>query len=111
MHSDPRSPIQAQLAQPPGRSSPPHASATASSPGRGGVGPPSAASAWLHHRGAVLAMLFLVTGALGIPLLWMNAKFSTLERMVWSVVVTLYTVALIYAAYLIVMWSYRQILG
>ena len=69
------------------------------------------ASDMVQSRAAVLAILFLVTGALGIPLLWMNQKFSTLERVMWSVIVTLYTIALIAVAWMIVMWSYRQIFG
>ena len=69
------------------------------------------ASEMVQSRAAVLAILFLVTGALGIPLLWMNQKFSNLERIVWSIVVTIYTVALIAIAWMIVVWSYRQIFG
>ncbi|TWT82771.1 hypothetical protein CA13_42340 [Planctomycetes bacterium CA13] len=62
-------------------------------------------------RGAVFAILFLVTGVLGIPLLWMNDKFSHAERIFWSIIVTLYTAALIYMAYAVCMWSYHQIFG
>jgi hypothetical protein len=65
----------------------------------------------IQSRAAVFAILFLVTGALGIPLLWMNQKFNHTERIVWSVVVTIYTVILIAVACAIVMWSYRQIFG
>ncbi len=68
-------------------------------------------SAFVQSRGAVFATLFLVTGVLGIPLLWMNQKFSNTERIVWSVIVTVYTAILIAIAYAIVMWSYRQIFG
>ncbi|TWU40833.1 hypothetical protein [Novipirellula artificiosorum] len=66
---------------------------------------------WAESRGAVFAMLFLVTGVLGIPLLWMNKKFSNPERYFWSILVTLYTAALIYGAYLVCMWSYHRIFG
>ena len=71
----------------------------------------SSASEMVQSRAAVLAILFLVTGALGIPLLWMNQSFSNLERIVWAIIVTIYTVALIAIAWMIVMWSYRQIFG
>lgn len=71
----------------------------------------NSATEMVQSRAAVLAILFLVTGFLGIPLLWMNQRFSTLERVVWSVIVTLYTVALIAVAWMIVAWSYRQIFG
>ena len=74
---------------------------------------PSAGSAseMVQSRAAVLAILFLVTGFLGIPLLWMNQKFSNLERILWAIIVTIYTVALIAIAWMIVMWSYHQIFG
>ncbi|GAA5505303.1 hypothetical protein [Novipirellula caenicola] len=65
----------------------------------------------IQSRGAVLAILFLVMGALGIPLLWMNKAFSNAERWFWAVVVTLYTALLIYVAWRICMWSYHQIFG
>ncbi|MFK8115109.1 MAG: hypothetical protein AB8B91_23105 [Rubripirellula sp.] len=72
---------------------------------------PENESNFVQSRGAVLAMLFLVTGFLGIPLLWMNKKFSPTERIVWSIIVTIYTSVLIWIAAAIVIWSYRQIFG
>ena len=64
-----------------------------------------------QSRGAVFAMLFLVTGVLGIPLLWVNRNFSQTERIIWSIIVTIYTAALVLVAAMIVLWSYRQIMG
>lgn len=98
------SPIESQLAAP---------------PASGGLTPrvdlvePSTGSAteMVQSRAAVLAILFLVTGALGIPLLWMNQSFSTIERIFWAIVVTIYTIGLIVIAWIIVMWSYRQVFG
>lgn len=63
----------------------------------------------LQSRIAVIATLFLVTGFLGIPLLWMNKRFSHSERIAWSILVTVYTLILIWVAITIVMWSYRRI--
>jgi hypothetical protein len=65
----------------------------------------------IQNRAAVLAILFLATGALGIPLLWINRKFSSIERVFWAVVVTVYTAALIAGLFAILMWSYRRIQG
>ena len=96
------SPIQSQLAAPPVSSD----SDNQALPNRE-AGP----SQLLHNRTAVLAMLFLVTGVLGVPLLWMNPNFSTTERILWAIVVTIYTAILIFIAGAIVMWSYRQIFG
>ncbi len=62
-----------------------------------------------RNKFVVLGILFGVTGFLGIPLLWQNPKFSETERIVWSVIVTVYTLALIYGAYSVCMWSYSRI--
>jgi cobalamin synthase len=102
------SPIEAQLAAPPASHHSVHvAAAKSSSSGK----PSSSQSELIQSRGAVLAALFLVTGALGIPLLWMNHKFSNVERIVWTIIVTIYTIILVLIVWAIVMWSYRQIFG
>ncbi len=62
-------------------------------------------------RWMVLAILFGVTGALGIPLLWVSKRFSLVERIFWSIVVTIYTLALVGVTAAIVMWSYQMIMG
>ena len=98
------SPIDSQLSAPPTS----HQSASNADPGDPSAG---SASEMVQSRAAVLAILFLVTGALGIPQLWMNQSFSTLERVFWSIVITIYTIALIVIAWMIVVWSYRQIFG
>lgn len=100
---DEPSPIEAQLAAPP----PP----TAGDDPIAGRGATSPAGSLLQSKAAVLAILFLATGFLGLPLLWINRRFSTLERIVWSVLVTIYTIALIALAAVILVWSYRRIVG
>ena len=57
----------------------------------------------------VLGLLFFVTGFLGIPLLWMSKGFSTLMKIVLSVVVTVYTFALFGCVGLVLWWAYQQI--
>ncbi len=64
-----------------------------------------------ENKLAVLATLFLVTGALGIPLLWMSSKFSVLERWLWSIVNSVYTAVLIWLVFQICLWSWRRISG
>ncbi|MCC9642325.1 hypothetical protein LOC71_08565 [Rhodopirellula sp. JC740] len=49
---------------------------------------------WTNRPAATLAVLFFVTGAFGIPLLWRRPSFSLWQRIFWSLVVTLYTIAL-----------------
>ncbi|MCG8648839.1 MAG: hypothetical protein MI861_03350 [Pirellulales bacterium] len=63
----------------------------------------------LQSKLAVLAILFLVTAVLGIPLLWINRRFSNTERIFWSIVVTLYTLALFAIVAWILWWAYRRI--
>ena len=58
---------------------------------------------------AVLAILFLVTGVLGLPLLWMSRGFSPLMKVVWSVIVTIYTAAAIWGTVLVWIWSWGRI--
>ncbi len=101
------SPIEAQLAAPPVMVSddPSASGGVAGSANSAGTENP------LHSRLAVFGMLFLVTGALGIPLLWMSPNFSNTERVIWAIVVTIYTAVLVIGAVAIVMWSWRQIFG
>ena len=101
------SPIDAQLAAPPvsydGESS------SGNDVADGSISTPF--SDLIQSRGAVLTVLFLATGALGIPLLWANKKFSNGQRIFWTIVVTIYTVLLLAAFCWIMMWSYRRIQG
>ena len=71
----------------------------------------TADSKGLQNRLTVLAILFFVTGALGLPLLWVNRRFSIREQIIWSLVVTLYTALLIWGVAKICWWSYQQFQG
>ncbi|MEO8271285.1 MAG: hypothetical protein ABI557_16305 [Aureliella sp.] len=73
---------------------------------------PASRAGWralIDSRPAMLGMLFGVTGFLGIPFLWMSEGFSRTEKIVWSIVVTIYTLILIGVAVAICWWSYTQI--
>ncbi len=100
------SPIDAQLAAPP-----PSTESPQDYPEPVNYAPTTSNRDLLQNRGAVLALLFLVTGVLGLPLLWVNRQFSNTERVFWSVVVTIYTVALVAGAAWIVWWAYNRIVG
>ncbi|EMB18849.1 hypothetical protein [Rhodopirellula europaea] len=52
------------------------------------------AAQWSNRPVATLTVLFFVTGAFGIPLLWRNPNFSAWQRVLWSSVVLVYTIAL-----------------
>ncbi len=60
-------------------------------------------------RAAVLGILFLVTGAIGLPLLWVSPSFSRAERIFWTIVVLLYTGALLVMAGGAIWWSYDRL--
>lgn len=57
----------------------------------------------------ILVMLFGVTGALGIPVLWMSRGFSTQGKWVLSIVVTLYTIFILWIFALIMLWCWGRI--
>lgn len=66
-------------------------------------------SALVQNKLAVLAILFFVTGFLGLPLLWLSPRFSNVERWVWAILNSIYTCALIWIVFKICMWSWAQI--
>ena len=45
----------------------------------------------VSNRKVILAMLFFVTGALGLPLLWLSPAFNATEKVIWSLVNLVYT--------------------
>ena len=112
-HDDFASPIEAQLAVPPSAVAEMDASTLSTPQGLVGIAPAryGGAEKLIQSKLAVLACLFLVTGFLGLPLLWMNRRFSTAERFLWAIVVTIYTLALIGLVGAIVLWCYKQIVG
>lgn len=62
----------------------------------------------LSSRKMILLLLFCATGFLGLPLLWMSQAFTVAEKVIWSVVNTIYTLALIAATIGICYWCYQQ---
>ena len=104
-HSDRESPIEAQRAAPPvfgNQEAMPMVSHAPPAPAEGGGN-------LIQNKYAVLAALFVVTGFLGLPLLWMNRNFSSTERLLWSIVVIIYSLILIGITVFVMWWSYRQI--
>ena len=94
------SPIQAAMA------SPVHPAGESASTAGGNSGP-----GMLQSKLAVLTVLFCVTGFLGLPLLWVNKRFSNLERVFWTVIVSVYTCTLLAGTVAIIMWMYRRVAG
>lgn len=93
-------PIQAAMA------APVHSAGDSQSTQRGKRAP-----AMLQSKLAVLAVLFCVTGFLGLPLLWVNKRFSNVERIFWTAIVSIYTCTLLAGTAAVIMWAYRQVAG
>lgn len=64
---------------------------------------------WVHDRGMVLAMLFLVAGPLGIPWLFRSPRFERGEKGFLTVAVSIYTAVLALGVYLLVAHAWRQV--
>jgi hypothetical protein len=61
----------------------------------------------IDQRGPLLLLLFCATGVLGIPLLWYSRAFGLFSKIVISLLVTLWTAALV----ALVIWSWSWMLG
>lgn len=72
---------------------------------------PSKARELIDNPWLILGMLFLVTAALGLPLLWISRGFSPVAKVAWSLVVLLYTALLFWLVWLVLVWSYGRIMS
>ncbi|MCO6457571.1 MAG: hypothetical protein J5I93_19900 [Pirellulaceae bacterium] len=63
----------------------------------------------LDRPWVVLSLLFFVMAILGLPLLWKSRAFSLAAKIVLSIVVTLYTLALFAGVGAICVWAYRRV--
>ncbi len=50
---------------------------------------------FVRSKALILAIQFLVTGFLGLPLIWFSSSFTRSEKWTWSIIVTVYTLILI----------------
>lgn len=62
----------------------------------------------LSSRRTIFIILFGMTGVLGLPLLWLSHAFSAWEKVLWSALNTLYTLALIAMAAGVCYWCYLR---
>lgn len=63
----------------------------------------------IDNRWVILGLMFGVTLVLGLPFLWKSRGFSTLGKIVWSVIVTLYTILFFWIFWLIMSWAYSRL--
>jgi hypothetical protein len=57
----------------------------------------------------MLAMLFFVTAALGIPFLWMSRGFSGATKVVLTIVVLVWTAVIFWLFWLVMVWSWTRV--
>ena len=63
----------------------------------------------LDNPWVVVALCFFVFAAFGIPLIWICKGFSTWMKVLLTILVTLYTVLILWVFALIMLWSYHRI--
>jgi hypothetical protein len=63
----------------------------------------------IDHPWLMVAMLFLVTAALGLPFLWMSRGFSLFWKIVLTIAVLLWTALVLWVFWLIMVWCYMRI--
>jgi hypothetical protein len=59
----------------------------------------------LDNPWLMLAMLFFVTAALGIPFLWMSRGFSTTGKVVVTILVIAWTIFILWLFWLVMAWA------
>ena len=64
----------------------------------------------LDNPWVVIGLLFFVFAILGIPLIWISKAFPTWGKVALTIIVTLYTVLLLWGFSLIMLWSYNRII-
>lgn len=57
----------------------------------------------------VLALLFLVTAGLGLPVLWISRGFSVASKIVVSVIVLVYTALVVWLFWLVMLWCVHRL--
>jgi len=59
----------------------------------------------------IVAMLFFVTAACGLPFLWMSRGFSVAGKIVLSIAVLLWTALVLWLFWLVMVWSYTRVVN
>ncbi|WP_425615767.1 hypothetical protein NA78x_005698 [Anatilimnocola sp. NA78] len=75
---------------------------------------PASGASWSELRDnpkLLLSLLFFVTGALGLPLLWFSKAFSLRSKISLTFAVLAWTALLIWLTAQIVLWSYGRVVN
>jgi hypothetical protein len=73
------------------------------------IAPRNRTESLLDNRWAVLAAIFFALMFLGLPLLWRCPNFSKTEKVVWTIIVLIYSTIIIWGFIAIMTWSYSRI--
>src|SRR5262245_34173269 len=65
---------------------------------------------FVDHPVVLLAVLFFVTAAPGLPLLWISRRFSLAGKIVWTILVLIWTALVLWGFYLVMAWCLPRIL-
>lgn len=85
--------------------------AVAALPAESEEGGPGASWQEMYDNPALLlSMLFFVTAALGIPFLWKSRAFSTIFKLLLTLVLLVYTAALLWLTWQVLLWSYGRVM-
>ena len=57
----------------------------------------------------LLGLLFLVTAALGIPVLWVSRAFSTPVKILLTIVVSVYTILILWLFWIVMAWCWPSV--
>jgi hypothetical protein len=63
----------------------------------------------VDNRWLMVAMLFFVTAALGLPLLWISRAFSTRAKITLTLAVLAWTALVFWVFFLIMAWCWSQL--
>ena len=58
---------------------------------------------------SILLLLFCVTAACGLPILWVSKAYRPTGKVALSILVTLYTLAIFWLFWVVMVWCYQRI--
>jgi hypothetical protein len=59
---------------------------------------------------ALVGVLFFVTLALGIPLIWMSRAFSVPMKLLLTIAITVYTAVVFWGFWVVMSWAYHRVM-
>lgn len=66
-------------------------------------------SKWLNNPWMVLGLCFFALAIFGLPLIWKTRAFSTPVKWLVSIVMVIYTIAILWLFFLVMAWCWTRI--